>query len=78
MRNSRKLLHKDFLYNICNSYFNIIFYQMCLADPRQKSVSMALVPLQPRQKSVSVASGDNRGQKAPPFGLVPICLGYKT
>ena len=38
---------------------------------------MALVLLQPRQKSVSMASGDNRGQKAPPFGLVLICLGSK-
>jgi len=27
--------------------------------------SMALVPLQPKHKSVFIASGDNRGQKAP-------------
>jgi len=39
---------------------------------------MALVPLQPRQKSVSMASSDNQGQKASPFGLAPICLGSKT
>jgi len=39
---------------------------------------MAPVPLQPRQKGVFTASGDNRGQKAPPFGLTPICLGSKT
>jgi len=39
---------------------------------------MALVPLQPRQKSVFTASGDNRGQKATPFGLTPICLSSKT
>jgi len=43
---------------------------------------MAPVPLQLRQKSVFTASGDNRGQKAPPFGtlpfgLTPICLGSK-
>jgi len=29
---------------------------------------MAPVPLQPRQKSVFMASGDNRGQKAPWWG----------
>jgi len=40
--------------------------------------SMAPVRLQPKQKSVFMASGDNRGQKAPPFGLTPICLGSKT
>jgi len=45
-----------------------------LADPRQKTYSMALVHLESRLKSASIASGDNRGQKAPPFGLIPICL----
>jgi len=49
-----------------------------LTDPKQKSPSMAPVPLQLRQKSASMASGDNRGQKAPPFGLALICLGSKT
>jgi len=38
---------------------------------------MAPVPLQPKQKSVFMASGYNRGQKAPPFGLTPICLDSK-
>jgi len=51
---------------------------LVLADSRQKSTSMAADPLQPRQKSASMALGDNQGQKASPFGLSPICLGYKT
>ena len=48
-----------------------------LADPRQKRNPMDLVCLQPRHKSDSMALGNNRGQKAPPFGLDPICLGSK-
>jgi len=49
-----------------------------LADSRQKSPSMAPVPLQPKQKSASMALGGNRGPKAPPFGLAPLCLSSKT
>jgi len=48
-----------------------------LDDPRQKTNPMASVCLQPRHKSDSMASGNNRGQKASPFGLVAICLGSK-
>jgi len=47
-------------------------------QPRHKMTSMAPVHLQSRYKSASMASGNNRGQKAPPFGLAPICLVYKT
>jgi len=36
-----------------------------LADSRQKSASMAPIPLQSRQKSAFMALNDNRGQKAP-------------
>ena len=49
-----------------------------LPNSMQKRAYMTLVPLQQRSKKTSTISGDNRGLKGVPFGLVPICLGSKT
>jgi len=49
-----------------------------LANPRQKRKPMAPVCLQLSHESDSMASSNNWSQKAPPFGLEPICLGFKA